>query len=276
MNPGTEKETGPRCLAVIAGSGLEGLGERFHVRRSVAFEDVDGLGACTVAGHQGRVLSCRLGDEHFFLVVGRRHVYEGGSYGMGRLVQWLAARGATGLLVLSAAGALKKAFPPGELVSVDGMFDLQNFPRLQNEFWAPPIPGVPGGRPLNPAVLERGAGGYRTETSPTLTAAVRTAAARAGIPLRRGILACCAGPAYETPAEVRYLTRLGADLATMSSAPEVLFARRSGLEVAVVAVVTNYGVGIGTTGVAHADVLEKAAAMAEPVARLITNLIDLK
>ena len=260
--------------AVIAGSGLEGIGDRFEINDTVAFDDIDGLGACTVAGHAGRVLCCRSGQKEFFLVLGRRHVYEGGRYGMGRLIRWLAGRGAADLVVVSAAGALNKSFPPGVLVSVNGIIDLQNFPMLQSSVWAARGPAENPVQNTASAAAERGVGRPHTVPSPRLTAAVRRAAETAGVPMGRGTLACCTGPAYETPAEVIYLRRLGADLATMSSAPEVYFARRAGLEVAVVGAVTNYATGIGAGAVEHAGVLENAAVMCEPLARIVANLIE--
>jgi purine-nucleoside phosphorylase len=261
-------------IAVIAGSGLEGIGDSFQVNDTTVFDEIDGLGACTVTGHAGKVLVCESGAREFFLVLGRRHVYEGGRYGMGWLIQWLARRGAGGLVVVSAAGGLRKSYPPGELVSVDGIIDLQNFPLLQRETWPVPRPQKDTGR-VELAAAERGLGCPHAAPSPGLTAAVREAAVLAGVPLGRGTLACCAGPAYETPAEVVYLKRVGADLATMSSAPEVLFACRTGLEVAVIGAVTNYATRIGTAPVEHAGVLEKAGAMCEPLSRIIAELIEI-
>lgn len=274
---GKSRRTG-RKIAVVAGSGLGGIGEFFRTESTVLFKDIKGVGKCTVGGHRGEVHFCRVGlqdgrgtkAKEFVLVLGRRHVYEGGSYGMGYLISWLAGAGVTDLVVISAAGGLKKVFPPGQLVSVCDIIDLQNFQRLQRT-------AAPGfNKPEDPGhqvARERGMPDNRHGLSRRLTAAVESAAKEAGRPLKRGTLACCSGPSYETPSEVRFLLELGADLATMSSAPEVVFGGLAGMEVAVIGAVTNPGTGVGLERLDHSGIIDTASGMTGDLSRVIMQLI---
>jgi purine-nucleoside phosphorylase len=108
---------------------------------------------------------------------------------------------------------------------------------------------------------------------PGLCKKVEAAAKRAGVTLRRGTIVCAAGPTYETPAEVRWLQELGADLATMSAAPEVDCAARLGLRSAVIAAVTNPATGISHSVPGHDEVVEQAGRVAAVLGRIIKQLI---
>jgi len=243
----------PRGYAVVAGSGLGALGEAFAAREVVPFAAIAGVGETAVAGHRGEVRFCDTGRARCAIVLGRRHHYEAGAEGMRALLAWLAARGTTDLVAASAAGALDTRLHPGDLVLVHDLIDLQNRER--------------GGR---------AAATLRSRVDRALTAELAGAARRARVPLHPGTLACGAGPAYETPAEVRFLQAAGADVVTMSAAPEVTFARQAGLRAAVIAVVTNPGTGIGGAVPGHEEVLRSAAGAAGALTRLIGELIDMQ
>lgn len=262
-----------RKIAVVAGSGLGDVGQDFRVETTVAFEDIEGVGACSVEGHKGEVRFCAVGEKECALVLGRRHVYEGGRLGMDRLVGWLAGQNITDLVVVSAAGALTRMFEPGELVAVRGIIDLQNRRRLRLGSGREPELGEGTRSGVAAAVPERGLREYGTSLSSRLTSAVESAAGEVSVAMGRGTLACCQGPAYESSAEVRALRSLGADLATMSSAPEVLFAGRFGLDVAVVGAVTNHATGIGPERLDHAHVLKTGQGMSSKLSRLLAQLV---
>jgi purine-nucleoside phosphorylase len=104
---------------------------------------------------------------------------------------------------------------------------------------------------------------------------LETAAERAGLALRRGTLACGAGPAYESPAEIRALQEIGADVATMSAAPETRYACELGMEIAVVAAITNPGTGIGAEPPDHGRVVQTAESMCGPLGDILTALLEL-
>ena len=271
-------------LAVIAGSGMGGLSPALEKRmdrvESVAFEDIDGVGGCSVDGHAGEVRIGRIEapsdgipGRQLALVMGRRHAYEGGVLGMAPLLRWLAGLGTRSVVAVSAAGSLHANLQAGELVVIKDIIDLQNRAFLQPSFRRAPRRGAPG---FETHVARATSAARRRGLSQQLGGSLEAAARRAGVPVHRGVLACGAGPAYETPAEVRALRRLGADVATMSAAPEVEYAADSGMKIAVVAAVTNPGTGIGPEPPAHDRVVEAGGAMSGDLARILIQWIENK
>ena len=126
-------------------------------------------------------------------------------------------------------------------------------------------------------VCERGLKSGRLTIDRELSRWVERVALKVGHPCQRGTLACCSGPGYETSTEVRFLQGIGADLVTMSSAPEIAFAARLGMRVAVVGAITNPGTGIGQSrhGILdHAEVLEAMSRMSGGLSRLIAELFS--
>jgi len=171
------------------------------------------------------------------------------------MILWLAGHGVTDLVVTSAAGSLRTTLTSGELVLVTGVLDLQSRHAAVGEASIP------------------GRGARRHGVDAGLSALVAAAASRAGVVLRSGVVACLDGPTYETPAEVSFLQAAGADLATMSAAPEIAVAAETGLRVACIGAITNPGTGIGNATPGHHEVLSTAAEMAAPLGRIMSELI---
>ena len=245
-----------RRLAVIAGSGMGPLCAIMQTRATTPFAEIDGVGACGVDGHAGEVRAGAVSGRESLLVLGRRHGYEGGFAAVERLVAFLSGRGATDLLVTSAAGALWPTLHPGDLVLVSDLLDRQNRrARCRGE------------DTIDTRSNRAGAG------DATLAALVERSARAAGVRLHRGVAVSCLGPAYETAAEVAALQVAGADVATMSGAPEVEAAARHGLRAAAVALVTNPATGIAASVPNHAEVLRVGTETCGGLARLIQQLV---
>lgn len=253
--PGVPPATGdaPRHLAVIAGSGMGGLGTLMPDARAVSFQDIAGVGACSVDGHRGEVRTGWVADMPCTLVLGRRHVYENAGESVAALLDHLRAKGVTDLVVTSAAGALARETVPGEVVVVNDLIDLQHRDRF-----------IRRSRREQPS--------SRMVVDATLRSSLEQALSAAGVRWRRGNLLCASGPAYETPAEVRLLQELGADLVTMSAAPEVAAANARGIRVAVAGVITNPGTGIAGSVPGHDEVLTVAGRVSEGIASMILQL----
>jgi purine nucleoside phosphorylase len=275
--------TGPAGMAIIAGSGMGCLGPSLSARLSgletIPFDHIDGLGSCTVDGHNGEVITGRFdggqrGHEagrRVAVVLGRRHAYEGGTLGMALLMRWLAGHGLSCVVAVSAAGSVNAAIHPGELVIVKEIIDMQNREHLQPAFrTARTGEGQRTGEP----VRERGGVGATAAVSQRLTGALESAARGAGVVLHRGSLACAPGPAYETTSEVSALQLMGVDVATMSAGPEIQYAAELGMEIAIVAAVTNRCTGVGQERPDHVRVLEVAGEMCDGLARVIMQLIE--
>lgn len=244
-------------LAVIAGSGMGAAAEGFHTNGCVSFADIAGVGRCTVDGHRGEVLLCDVDGIGVMFVLGRRHVYEGDPDAMRHLLRWIRQRGVTDLVVASAAGSLRTHITPGEFVVIRDAIDLQCRPP------SPGGPAVPRGERL---LCVHGG----------LTHALEDAAWRAGVGCERGTLACLSGPAYESPAEVMAAQRTGADVVTMSAAPEILYAGECGMRVAALAAVTNHATGVGHAVPDHADVLANAWHMSRQLGQIVRQLVAIK
>ena len=245
-------------LAIVAGSGLSGLARVMQVEREVPFEEIPGVGAATVAGHAGRLLAGTIGDRPCQLILGRRHFYEGNARPIEALIDFVAGAGATTLLVTSAAGSLRRFHRSGDLVVIHDLIDLQNRS----------VPGPRDGSHRARVTLARG-----MKLDARATGLFESAATAAGVAWQRGISACASGPLYESSADVQFLQYAGADVATMSGAPEVAHANDLGLPVIAVAVVTNPCTGIDVSVPSHAEVLEASARAAQGLGRAIVQFI---
>lgn len=235
---------------------MDSLAQAMSIAREVRFDDIEGVGACGVEGHAGRVLEGTVEGRPCTLVMGRRHVYEGDPSAVVRLIEWLSESGVTDLVMASAVGALHRQLGPGDLVVVRDVIDMQNRDRLAR--WHPGAPVTVGER----LSIDRG-----------LRAAIERAATAARVPWQRGTMVCGVGPAYETESEVGVFQRWGGDVATMSSAPELAAAGRLGIRAAAVALVTNPCTGVAAARPHHDEVLRAGARAAPGLVAVIRQLI---
>ncbi len=251
---------GPRPgLAVVAGSGLGGLAAIGRVRAELGFEAIPGLGAGAVDGHAGRWLLIEVGAERVFVLLGRRHLYEGIAPRAAVLAIRVLARLGVGRVVLTnAAGGLTRRLAPGDLMLATGHINLM---------FANPLLG-PNDERLVPRFPD-----MSRPYSPALSRLIREAARERGTALKEGVYAAVSGPTYETRAEAAMLARLGADAAGMSTVPEVLAARHAGLEAAAVSLITNSHAGPRHGPTTHEEVLKAARRSGDRLAGLIRTII---
>jgi purine-nucleoside phosphorylase len=251
------------AAGVILGSGLGGLAERLEGAVVIPYEEIPYFPAARVAGHPGRLVvgTVRSGERTVGVAAmqGRVHGYEGWSaedVAFGARV--LCGLGVRALLVTNAAGGVNPSFQPGDLVRIVDHLNLSG----QN-----PLVGENDER-LGPRFPD-----LSDAWDPRLGALLDEAAAESGVPLRAGVYACMAGPSYETPAEVRMLRLLGADLVGMSTVPEVIAARHMGVPVAGLSVVTNFAAGLGRKALSHAEVAETAERVKDRLAAVATAFL---
>ena len=248
-------------VAVVLGSGLGGVADRLTASRSVPYASLPGFPETTVAGHPGRLVAGKLGGHTALLLCGRVHGYEGYppcEVGFG--VRVVAALGVRTLIVTNAAGGVDPTFAPGEIVAISDHINLTS---------ATPLSG-PNDERLGPRFVD-----MTDAYEPTLRAlAISVAPTAIGRPLREAIYAGMAGPAYETPAEVRLLRTLGAGLVGMSTVHEVITARHAGLSVLGLSLVANPAAGVAPGKLRHEDVTRAAAAGADAMGRLVAAVIQ--
>jgi len=249
-----EERTGvPRHdVAVVLGSGWSpaaaALGEATAV---VPMAEVPGFTPPTAAGHGGQVLSVPVGRHQVLVLLGRIHAYEGHDLShVVHPVRTACAAGATVVVLTNAAGGLRPEYWVGQPVLISDHLNLTaRSPLVGPQF----VDLVDAYSPRLRALAR--------EIDPTLAEGVY-----AGLP----------GPHYETPAEIRMLRRLGADLVGMSTVHETIAARAAGVEVLGVSLVTNLAAGMTGQPLSHSEVLEagrqSATAMGSLLAAVLARL----
>lgn len=249
---------GAPVAGLILGSGLGGLASRIEGARQVPYEEIPGFAPSTVPGHAGRIIAGTLAGRPVLALAGRFHIYEGHSAAASAFpVRVLHALGASRLLLSNAAGGIRRTFRPGDLMVIDDHLNLS----FRNPLIGPVVPGDERFPDMSDP-WDRG-----------LRARLHDAARVHGMSLQSGVYGFLTGPAYETPAEVRMLERLGADAVGMSTVHEAIVARALGMRVAGVSCITNLAAGLAPEKVDHADVLRVTAAAAERFEALAMEFI---
>lgn len=249
----------PPDAAIILGSGLGRLADRITDRTAISFADIPGFPSPTVVGHSGAVVAGTLGGRRVIALSGRFHLYEGHDASLaGFPVRVLHELGARTLIVTNAAGGVRRAFSPGDIMLIRDHVNLM--------FQNPLIGRAEQGEERFPDMSE--------PYSLVLQQAARDVAKAQSLTLQEGVYAGLLGPTYETPAEVRMLAFLGADAVGMSTVPEVIVARARGMRVLGLSCITNLASGISTTPITHAEVLETTLVAGERMSALVTGIVE--
>ena len=245
-------------VAIVLGSGF-GAAMRERIDGvTLQYKKIPGMPEPTVAGHAGEAHAGTLAGKRVVAFGGRFHLYEGRDVADVIAPVMIAAHAGARVLVLTnAAGGVNAEFHPGDLMLIGDQLNLT------------------GSSPLLGAELPHGVTERFTDMaepySRMLRARARAVAAQHGIALREGVYAGLSGPAYETPAEARYLRTIGADAVGMSTVLETIAARALGRDVVGFSLITNvHGSGAPTT---HEEVLDAAARGAENVGRLVEGVV---
>lgn len=246
----------PPPTLLTLGSGLGPVVDALTDRTQVGFREL-GLPESTVPGHAGQVVCGVLNGARVAVLSGRVHAYEG--YSFDEVVRYVRAahRWGVGRVILTcSAGSTRAELPPGTLTLLRDHLNLMP----GNPLVGPPIEGVrfpDASKAHDPAICD----------------ALRTSAAALGLSLPEAVYAAFLGPAYETAAEVSMVRILGGDLVGMSTVPELLAAARLGLPAAALAVVSNYGAGVGESEVDHGAVTRIAGQVASQLAALLSHAL---
>lgn len=252
-------ERAPACGLVLGSGWSQTLDEETTLARA-AYRDIPGLGASTVPGHAGELRLLEIGGRRVAAFCGRRHWYEGQGWGPVVVpLELLRRMGATRLLLTNAAGGVNPRLRPGDLLLIRDHINTAGFNPLQG--------------PLRPGWGARFPDQSRVYT-PALAGRLLALARQAGVELVEGIYAFTAGPAFETPAEIRAYGIWGVDAVGMSTVPEAMVAGAMGMEVAAVSCIANMAAGIAAAPLAHADVLAAAAVAAPRMRRLLRAILE--
>jgi purine-nucleoside phosphorylase len=229
-------------IALVLGSGLGAFADELTETTRIPYERIPNFPRSTAIGHAGRLVIGKAGNVTVAAMQGRVHFYEG--YSPQEVVFPIRVFGRMGIrsaILTNAAGGINREFKQGALVVIRDHINLQaanpligpnderfglRFSDMTTAYWQP----------------------YRE--------IALAEAKRLGIEVSEGVYAALSGPSYETPAEIRYLRTIGADLVGMSTVPEVIVARHMGIRVLGISCVTNMAAGILDQPINHIEVLE--------------------
>lgn len=246
-------------IALVLGSGLGAFADEFSVATRIPYAEIPYFPRSTAIGHAGQLVIGKVGAIPVAGMQGRVHLYEG--YSAKDVVfpiRVFARMGVKAVILTNAAGGIKREFTQGRLVVISDHINLQ------------------GVNPLTGPNDERFGLRFHDMTA-AYDKRFREMAIgegnRQGIGMYEGVYAALAGPSYETPAEIRYLRAIGADLVGMSTVPEVIAARHGGLRVLGISCVTNAAAGMLDQPLNHVEVLETAERVKGQFIRLLKAVI---
>jgi purine-nucleoside phosphorylase len=231
-------------VGIVLGSGLGSFADALEDPAVVPYAEIPGFATSTIPGHAGRLVAGRCGGRPILVMQGRVHAYEGHDLQTVVLpVRTMVAVGCKTVVITNAAGGIQDGMEAGDLTLISDHINLtgrnpligENEPRLGPRF------------PDMTAAYD-----------PELRLLAHQQAVAEGIPLKQGVYAWLTGPSYETPAEIRMLRTVGADLCGMSTVPEVIAAAHMGARVLGISCVTNKAAGLGGK-LSHEEVKEVAA-----------------
>jgi len=239
---------------IILGTGLGGLVNHIEILESIPYVEIPDFPVSTVDGHAGRLIYGKLGNKEVLAMQGRFHYYEG--YSMQEVtfpVRVMKFTGVKQLFVSNASGGLNPEWHVGDIVIIT---DHINF------FPEHPLHGK-NEKELGPRFPD-----MSKVYDERLRNKAKLIALEHNIPVKEGIYIGVQGPTFETPAEYRMFRILGADVIGMSTVPEVIAARHSGLKVFGISIITDSGVPGEIVEISHEEVQE-VAMKAEPKMTLI-------
>jgi purine-nucleoside phosphorylase len=229
-------------IALVLGSGLGGFADSLTDATRIPYAEIPAFPRSTAIGHAGQMVIGKAGGVPVAAMQGRVHLYEGYSAQQVTFpIRVFGRMGIRAVILTNAAGGINLSYSQGALVLIRDHINLQG---------TNPLVGPNDDRfgVRFPDMTEAYAKSYREFA--------RTAFAKHGLTLHEGVYAGLLGPSYETPAEIEYLRRIGADLVGMSTVAEVIAARHLGIKVLAISCVTNMAAGILDQPLSHAEVME--------------------
>jgi purine-nucleoside phosphorylase len=232
-------------IGVVLGSGLGAFADALDHRTELSYSEIPGWPASTAIGHAGKLVIGQLDGLELAVMAGRAHLYEGNTPAQATFgVRVLRALGVRSMVFTNAAGGINRELDRGGLVLISDHINLMGINPLVG-------PNDDSCGPRFPDMSDA----YSCE----FRGIAKEVATELCIPIREGVYAAMLGPCYETPAEIRMLRTLGADVVGMSTVPEVIVANHMGMKSLAISCVTNMAAGILPQKINHEEVLEAGA-----------------
>lgn len=246
-------------VALILGSGLGDYADDIRVVSTLSYHDIDGFPVSTVPGHKGQFIFGYVGEVPVVCMQGRVHFYEG--YPITDVVlpvRLMKLMGAKILFLTNASGGINLDFSAGDFMMLTDHVATfapnpligQNIDELGTRF------------PDMSAVYD-----------PELQQIIRRVAADNGIDLKEGVYAQLTGPSFESPAEIKMLSKLGIDAVGMSTVCEAIAANHMGMRICAISCVCNLAAGLSENPLTHEEVQEAANAAAPKFKKLVSESI---
>jgi purine-nucleoside phosphorylase len=246
-------------VGLVLGSGLGSFADELSESIRIPYTTIPHFPRSTAIGHAGQMVIGYLGRVPVIVMQGRIHLYEGYSAQQVAFpIRVFGRMGIRALILTNAAGGINLEYQQGALVLIRDHINLQ------------------GCNPLIGANDERFGERFPDMTqaySKSYRKLAQRAAKKLGHALPEGVYAALAGPSYETPAEIRYLRTIGADLVGMSTVPEVIAARHMGINVLAISCVTNMAAGILDKPLSTAEVFETTERVRDDFVALLKTVI---
>lgn len=251
-------------IGLILGSGLSPLAAEIAGATDIPYGDIPHFPVSGVEGHAGRLVMGELAGKSVLVMQGRTHFYEGYSVQHITLpVRTMQLLGVKTLIVTNAAGGVNPNFQAGNLMLITDHINMLGFG---------------GNNPLRGPNLAELGPRFPSMThaySQRLLKLARQVAADLNLTLQTGVYVCLAGPAFETPAEIRFLHTIGADAVGMSTVPEVIVANHGGLEVLGISTITNVAIHDPSSEAetTHEEVLETGQIVGPKLMALLKGVV---
>jgi purine-nucleoside phosphorylase len=247
---------GPFDLGIVLGTGLGPLADEIEEAVRVPYRDIPGFPAGNVSGHAKELVAGTLNGRRVVACNGRAHYYEKGDSSVMRIpVATLVALGCRQALLTNAAGSLKERLGPG---SISLISDHINYSGRD------PLIGDP-----DDARFVSLTDAY----DPGLRKLMKAAAKAEKVTLGEGVYVWFSGPSFETPAEIRMARLIGGSIVGMSTVPEVILARRFGLKVVAMSMLTNLAAGMKGSSPSHDETKAVAAKGGATMRRVVRNFV---
>ena len=245
---------------LVLGSGQNDLVKMFHIVYEISYKDIPGFGVPTNEGHLGRLIVGLSGENRVLIMQGRLHYYEG--YDVDEVVfpiRVFKLMGIRNIILTNASGGIKEGYSPGSLVLLKDHI---------SSFVPNPLRGKNDAR----------IGVRFPDTSDIYDKAARAEISRrcqeCGLVVKEGVYVQTPGPAFETPAEIRFYGMIGADIVGMSTACEATAAVHAGLRVSALSCVTNYASGVSQNKLTIEEVDENTKKVSEKIEKILKIMIE--
>jgi purine-nucleoside phosphorylase len=248
----------PIDVGLVLGSGLGAIADHITAPTVIPYDGLPGFARPMVGGHAAELVVGTIGTARVAVLKGRVHHYESGDISAMRVpLETLTLLGAGAVVLTNAAGSTRPEIKPGSLVVIRDHINLTG---------------------QNPLIGESDDARFvdlSAAYDPILRERFAKAAAETGRRISDGVYMWRSGPSFETPAEINAVRMLGADLVGMSTVPEVVLARRLGLRVLAVSMVTNFAAGLNEGPLSHEQTMRAAAASIVPLTRVLVKMFDI-